>query len=126
MREADENHILSHCDGGVQILHIHRPDKKNALTGAMYRALADGIRHADSDAAVHVILLRGEDYCFTSGNDVNDFVAAEDRSSEPAAFLDLALDGDAEADQGGGDERSDPARERDWDHAFEAVVSEVA
>jgi len=87
MREADENHILSHCDGGVQILHIHRPDKKNALTGAMYRALADGIRHADSDAAVHVILLRGEDDCFTSGNDVNDFVGSEDRSSERPGVL---------------------------------------
>jgi len=87
MSEADDNHILSHCDGGVQILHIHRPEKKNALTGDMYRALANGIRMADNDPAVRVILLRGEEDCFTSGNDVNDFVGSDDRSGERPSVL---------------------------------------
>ena len=87
MSETQDNAILSTRDGGVQILHIHRPEKKNALTGDMYRALANGIRMADNDPTVRVILLRGEDDCFTSGNDVNDFVGSDDRSGERPSVL---------------------------------------
>lgn len=87
MSETADDTILSSYDSGVQILHIHRPAKKNALTGEMYRALASGIRQADNDAAVRVILLRGEDDCFTSGNDVNDFVGSDERSSERPSVL---------------------------------------
>lgn len=61
---------------GVQLLRLDRPDKKNALTGEMYAALAaalcDGA--ADPDIAVHVFL--GSNGVFTAGNDIADFRAA--------------------------------------------------
>ncbi len=85
MHASDSPEILSSLDQGVQILHICRPEKKNALTRAMYRTLADALRRADTDPAVRVILMRGEPDCFTSGNDVNDFLEEEEHAAERPA-----------------------------------------
>lgn len=60
----------------ILTLTMNRPDKKNALNLAMYAALAAGIRGAASDDAVRVILITGSDDCFTSGNDLADFLGA--------------------------------------------------
>jgi enoyl-CoA hydratase/carnithine racemase len=54
-------------------LTFARPDKKNALTNAMYGALADAIIGAETDPAVRVIVLRGEGDMYTAGNDVGEF-----------------------------------------------------
>ncbi len=68
--------IQSELSEGIFTLRINRPDKKNALNLAMYQALADGLRKADEDAGVRVILICGGDDCFTSGNDLADFLNA--------------------------------------------------
>src|SRR5262249_26081031 len=52
-----------------------RPDKKNALTNAMYGALTDALRAAETDSAVRAIVIRGEGDMFTAGNDVGEFAA---------------------------------------------------
>jgi enoyl-CoA hydratase/carnithine racemase len=52
-----------------------RPDKKNALTDAMYGAMADALQGAEADPAVRVLLIRGEGDMFTAGNDVGEFAA---------------------------------------------------
>src|SRR5438309_3989978 len=62
-------------DGGVLNVTMARPDKKNALTNAMYGALADAIEGAETDTAVRVLLIRGEGDMFTAGNDVGEFAA---------------------------------------------------
>lgn len=59
---------------GVYTLRINRPDKKNALTQAMYTALADGIDAANADSSVRVLLITGSGGSFSSGNDVKDFL----------------------------------------------------
>ena len=46
MIESADPHVIEDRDGAVFILQIDRPDKKNALTQSMYKALADGIRQA--------------------------------------------------------------------------------
>ncbi|MFA7402818.1 MAG: enoyl-CoA hydratase [Pelobacteraceae bacterium] len=61
---------------GILTLRINRPDKKNALNLGMYTALADGLTEADRDDTVRVILICGSDDCFTSGNDLADFLDA--------------------------------------------------
>jgi len=66
--------IQNEFSDGILTLRINRPDKKNALNLAMYQALADGLSEADSDDAVRVILICGSDDCFTSGNDLTDFL----------------------------------------------------
>jgi enoyl-CoA hydratase/carnithine racemase len=58
-------------------IRLHRPDKKNALTRAMYIAMMEAIRAAEEDAAIRVLLLAGSDDCFTAGNDIADFAAAK-------------------------------------------------
>ena len=58
----------------ILTVRINRPEKKNALNIAMYGALADALQRADRDPAIRVTLLSGCDDCFTSGNDITDFV----------------------------------------------------
>lgn len=67
------DHIMTSISNGVLTLVMNRPDKKNALTDAMYGALADAIEQAQADANTRVILLRGEGDMFTAGNDVGEF-----------------------------------------------------
>lgn len=57
----------------ILTLTFARPDKKNALTNAMYGALADAIMAAETDSSTRVIVLRGEGDMFTAGNDVGEF-----------------------------------------------------
>ena len=59
---------------GVATIEIARPEKKNALTIAMYQAMADAINAAKADAAVRALLITGQPGIFTSGNDLEDFM----------------------------------------------------
>ncbi len=59
---------------GVAVIEIARPEKKNALTQAMYTALTEAIRAADADASVRALLITGQPGIFTSGNDLEDFM----------------------------------------------------
>jgi len=61
-------------DARVLRLRLNRPERKNALSLAMYSALADVIAAADNDADIRVIVLTGSDDFFTSGNDLLDFM----------------------------------------------------
>src|SRR3546814_13571996 len=65
----------SKSDGILQLV-LDRADKKNALTDAMYGALADAFAAAESDREVRVILIAGEGDMYTAGNDVSDFASA--------------------------------------------------
>lgn len=82
MISSPDQNIVYQLSHGVLVLQINRPDKKNALTQTMYAALAQGITEADKDDEVKVILIRGTEDCFTSGNDVNDFVKAPTTGTE--------------------------------------------
>ena len=59
---------------GLCELRFDRPARKNAITTAMYAALADGLEQAAADAQVRVALLCGSDTAFTAGNDLGDFL----------------------------------------------------
>ena len=68
-------HIRTHLEGGVLTVVFDRADKKNAITQAMYAALADATEQAKADDAVRVILFRSEGDSFSAGNDIADFIA---------------------------------------------------
>ncbi len=59
---------------GVATIEIARPEKKNALTQSMYSAMAEALIAANVDNAVRAVLITGQPGCFTSGNDIEDFM----------------------------------------------------
>ena len=61
----------------IMEIRINRPAKKNALNKEMYRALARNLTSAQADDTVHVVFLHGAGDCFTSGNDLKDFLKSE-------------------------------------------------
>jgi enoyl-CoA hydratase/carnithine racemase len=65
--------ILTERQEHILLIKINRPQKKNALTMAMYAAMADAIIQADVDGDIRVIFLQGTVDCFTAGNDLQDF-----------------------------------------------------
>lgn len=67
-------HVMVERSDGVLCVRLDRPDKKNAITAAMYAAIADALAEAEADKSVRVVFLTGTRDCFTSGNDLNDFL----------------------------------------------------
>jgi enoyl-CoA hydratase/carnithine racemase len=66
--------IASRIEQGICRIEFNRPGKKNAITSAMYGALADALVTAENDATVRVILFSGAGGIFTAGNDLEDFL----------------------------------------------------
>jgi enoyl-CoA hydratase/carnithine racemase len=75
-------HVKTELNDGVLTLTISRPDKKNALTGAMYDVLSDGLERSEADTAVKVVLIQGDGDSFTAGNDLADFAAQSTSNDE--------------------------------------------
>ncbi|MFG6446967.1 enoyl-CoA hydratase [Roseateles sp. BYS180W] len=71
---------------GVLTIEIARPEKKNALTGAMYQAMADALVAANTDKTVRAVLLQGQPQIFSSGNDIEDFMGAPPRDEQAPVF----------------------------------------
>lgn len=67
-------HVTTQLSDRVELIRFNRPDKKNALTQAMYAQMADSLAAADQDPGVRVIVLTGTADCFTAGNDIADFL----------------------------------------------------
>jgi len=65
--------VVSDPRPAVRVIAISRPEKRNALTRAMYDALATALRAADADSTVRVVCLTGSGDAFTAGNDIVDF-----------------------------------------------------
>jgi enoyl-CoA hydratase/carnithine racemase len=78
--------IVTAREGAVQRIQLNRPDKKNAITTAMYAELADAIAAADAERSVRVVLLHGAGDCFTAGNDLHDFLANPPQGEDRPAF----------------------------------------
>jgi len=59
----------------IQIIRFNRPEKKNAITRAMYQTMTEALKAAEAapDIRVHVFL--GTEGCFSAGNDLADFLA---------------------------------------------------
>ena len=61
---------------GVRVIRFNRPDKKNAITRAMYSAMAEGLEQAGGDASIRAVVIAGSQGCFSAGNDLSDFMEA--------------------------------------------------
>lgn len=76
-------------DGRVLTITMNRPDKKNALTHAMYASIADALKLAQDDPQIRCVILTGAGDSFTAGNDLGDFAAGLlDEAPPVVRFLD--------------------------------------
>lgn len=73
--------ILVSVADRIMEIRLNRPDKRNALTGAMYDAISDALDRAIADDQVRAVLVLGSEGHFTAGNDLAEF--------QDAAALDL-------------------------------------
>ena len=95
------SHIQVQDDQGVRIISFNRPDKRNALDLNMYKQLTEYLIEGEADNDIRAFMLHGQDNCFTSGNDVADFLKNSDLGpNHPAVrflfcLLELAVSGAA-------------------------------
>ena len=61
-------------DGPVRTIRMNRPEKKNALTMAMYEAMAEGIEDVGRNPKLRCLMIAGAPTVFCAGNDIGDFL----------------------------------------------------
>jgi enoyl-CoA hydratase/carnithine racemase len=83
--------ILTETAQAVARIQIARPERKNAITSAMYAMLADAVTAAEADASVRVILVHGQPDVFSAGNDLEDFLRAPPESGDAPEFRFMAV-----------------------------------
>jgi len=74
--------IIVSIEDHVLTIAFNRPTKKNAINQAMYSLMHQGLETAAEDNAIRVVLFRGQENCFTSGNDIVDFLSSVEHSAE--------------------------------------------
>ena len=62
-------------DGPVRTVRMNRPEKKNALTGAMYDGISEILEQASSSNSIRAVLLTAAGSTFTAGNDLAEFMS---------------------------------------------------
>jgi enoyl-CoA hydratase/carnithine racemase len=83
--------IQTAVQDGVLTIRMNRPDKKNAITSAMYREMADAIVGASGDDAVAAVMICGVPGAFSAGNDIKDFMAVAVSGTPPRDAYDFLI-----------------------------------
>ena len=73
--------------GGVLEIHIDRPDKKNALTAAMYDSMTAALADASVRSEIGAVLIAGKGDAFCAGNDLKDFTQGPQGGAAAFAFI---------------------------------------
>ena len=75
-------HVRVEKEGARLSITLARPDRRNAITVAMYAALAEAVERGAADDSIRAISLRGEGVDFAAGNDLADFLEARPSDGE--------------------------------------------
>ena len=67
---------ITDLEGGVRLITLNRPEKKNALTGAMYDAMRAALAEADASEGIGAVVFAGQPGMFSAGNDLADFMGS--------------------------------------------------
>lgn len=81
------DHIRVTIEGGIAEIRFERPEKKNAITAAMYAAMGDALLGCAVDDRVRVVLFTAAGDSFTAGNDLADFMAPREGEQPVHGFL---------------------------------------
>jgi enoyl-CoA hydratase/carnithine racemase len=79
--------IITERSSGILRVQFNRPEKKNAMTGAMYTQMAYLLNEAAEDGEVRVVLWHGAGDAFCAGNDIEDFLKPPEPGESPQARL---------------------------------------
>jgi enoyl-CoA hydratase/carnithine racemase len=74
-------HLIVTDEDATRVITLRRPEKKNAITQEMYRAMSDAIDKAQHNPDIRCIIITGGSGVFTAGNDLEDFL--KDGTSNP-------------------------------------------
>jgi len=74
-------HLIVSDEDATRVITLRRPEKKNAITQEMYRAMSDAIDKAQHNPGIRCIIITGGSGVFTAGNDLEDFL--KDGTSNP-------------------------------------------
>ncbi|MEU6220730.1 enoyl-CoA hydratase/isomerase family protein [Streptomyces sp. NPDC047022] len=86
-----EPQLLHRVEDGVATAVIHHPQKRNAMTAAMWEALPPLLGRLATDPAVRVLVLRGEGRTFCAGADISSLVEAPEKAQHLAVLAEEAL-----------------------------------
>jgi enoyl-CoA hydratase/carnithine racemase len=93
MSTVQTDFVTTNIVDRILTITFNRPEKKNAITRDMYQVMADAITASNGDPSVRVILFEGTDGCFTSGNDLKDFMSDPNTGGESSVgkFLEAVV-----------------------------------
>jgi enoyl-CoA hydratase/carnithine racemase len=78
--------------GAVRHVVLNRPEKRNAMSQELLRALGDALREAAAEETVHCVLLRGEGPVFSAGVDLGELAASAGEMGRMRTFRNVFLE----------------------------------
>ncbi len=93
-------HVAVADADNVRTVAMRRPEKKNALTLNMYRAMTAALGAASTDDAMRCLLIAGVPGAFCAGNDIGDFMNAASAGANAAIPIPPCADTLRQADCG--------------------------
>ena len=84
--------VVTEDRGSVRHVILNRPEKRNAMSQQLLRALADALREAAADSAVHCVVLRGEGPVFSAGVDLGELAESAGQPGNLRPFRKVFLD----------------------------------
>src|SRR3954464_6631041 len=68
------DHLIVVDEDATRVITMRRPEKKNAITQDMYRAMSEAIDTAQNNPTIRCMIITGGSGVFTAGNDLEDFL----------------------------------------------------
>jgi enoyl-CoA hydratase/carnithine racemase len=84
--------VITEDRGRARHIVLNRPEKRNAMSQALLRALADALREAATDESVHCVVLRGEGPVFSAGVDLGELAESSSEPGRLRPFRQVFLD----------------------------------
>jgi enoyl-CoA hydratase/carnithine racemase len=84
--------VVTEDRGAVRHVVLNRPEKRNAMSQELLRALSAALREAAADASVHCVVLRGEGAVFSAGVDLGELMSFAGDPSVLRPFRNVFLD----------------------------------
>lgn len=81
------DNVISRRDGSITWIALNRPERLNAMNGALVEELTAVLQASNADEATRVIVLHGEGRAFCSGDDLKDLDAQTGSEATTRAWV---------------------------------------